>query len=185
MLIGSIMRTFIVLSLGLLPLGNFAGSKSGGKYLFSTFRSPMSTSFVQLHQVSDLSWVRVYTSTEGRDVKSTPAQVLHTRRMVLAKNSPTATSVRRLIAEANDSLDCKAEEDQHSVNGLHFRKFRQRKGSNGQQYSSVSAFARLSSVSQSDAVSAAAATFSYKVADTCCVKRCPTTVAWSAAEATG
>ena len=178
------MRTFMVLSLGLLPLGNFAGSKSGGKYLFSTFRSPMSTSFVQLHQVSDLSWVRVYTSTEGRDVKSTPAQVLHSS-YGPCKEQPTATSVRRLIAEASDSLDCKAEEDQHSVNGLHFRKFRQRKGSNGQQYSSVSAFARLSSVSQSDAVSAAAATYSYKVADTCCVKRCPTTVAWSAAEATG
>ena len=50
MLMGSIMRTFMVLSFGLLPLGNFAGSKSGGKYLFSTFRSPMLTSFVQLHQ---------------------------------------------------------------------------------------------------------------------------------------
>ena len=41
MLMGSIMRTFMVLSLGLLPFGNFAGSKSGGKYLLRTLRSPM------------------------------------------------------------------------------------------------------------------------------------------------
>ena len=38
---GSIIRTFITLCSGRFPRGSFAGSKSGGKYLLSTLRSPM------------------------------------------------------------------------------------------------------------------------------------------------
>lgn len=38
---GSIMRTGIRSSLGLLPRGTSWGSKSAGMYLFRTLRSPM------------------------------------------------------------------------------------------------------------------------------------------------
>lgn len=51
------MRTFIVLSLGLLPLGNFAGSKSGGKYLFSTLRSPILSGLLRVAQTEQATGV--------------------------------------------------------------------------------------------------------------------------------